>query len=59
MTTLDRMPFAARDAVFARLAQIGDLASFTKEDHRKYDASIKFYRDTMAERAYARSEGMA
>lgn len=48
MDILQRMPFLAQDAVFRRLSEIADVASLSKEDRRKYDESLKHYRDTIA-----------
>ena len=42
------MPFLAQDAVFKRLSEIAEVASLSKEDRRKYDESLKHYRDTIA-----------
>ena len=48
MDILQRMPFLAQDAVFKRLSEIAEVASLSKEDRRKYDESLKHYRDTIA-----------
>ncbi len=48
METLKRMPFAAQNAVFQKLAQITNIAALHPEQRKKYDASIKAYRDTLA-----------
>ena len=48
MDILQRMPFLAQDAVFKRLSEIAEVASLSKEDRRKYDESLKHYRDTLA-----------
>ena len=48
MDILQRMPFLAQDAVFRRLSEIAEVASLSKEDRRKYDESLKQYRDTIA-----------
>ena len=48
MDTLKRMPFAAQNAVFQKLAKITNIAGLQPEDRKKYDASIKAYRDSQA-----------
>lgn len=57
MEILDRMPFIARNAVFEKLAQIADVSTLTKEEHDKYDASIKVLRDNIVTHMAARNEG--
>ena len=53
------MPFLAQNAVFRKLAEISDISTLSKEEHRKYDESIKRYRDTMAVINYAVKEERA
>ena len=48
MSTLERMPFMARNAVFQKLAEIADITALSKEDREKYDESIKVMRDSIA-----------
>lgn len=48
MSTLERMPFMARNAVFKKLASIADITSLSKEEREKYDESIKIMRDNIA-----------
>ncbi len=57
METFQRMPFLAQNAVFRKLAEISDISTLSKEEHKKYDESIKRYRDTMAVINYAVKEG--
>lgn len=59
MSTLERMPFLAQNAVFKRLAEISDLTALSKEEQEKYDESIRIMRDTYATMSYARKEGLA
>ena len=59
METFQRMPFLAQNAVFRKLAEISDISTLSKEEHRKYDESIKRYRDTMAAFDYAVKDGFA
>ena len=47
MEVLDRMPFMAKNAVFKKLAEIADVNTLTKEEHDKYDSSIKVLRDNI------------
>lgn len=58
MEILDRMPFLARDAVFRKLAEVGDISTLSREDRIKYDSSIKRIRDTLAVYRGAVQEGM-
>ena len=48
METLQRLPFAARSAVFDRLSKIAEVRSLTKEEQVQYEASLRNYRDTIA-----------
>lgn len=57
MEILDRMPFLAKNAVFKKLAQIADVNSLTKEEHDKYDASIKVMRDNIVTHMAAEMKG--
>lgn len=67
METLDRMPWAAKDSVFRRLAELGEVSNMTKEERMKYDSALRHYRDTIVvmqgavdkSRAEGRAEGRA
>ena len=48
MSTMDRMPFEAKSAVFKKLAEIGDLSKLTGEERMKYDHALRIYRDRLA-----------
>ena len=48
MNTFERMPFAARNAVFKKLAQIADISALSPEDREKYDESMKVMLDYYA-----------
>ena len=48
MEILERMPWLAKDAVFQRLASIAEVAALSKDDRRKYDESLRKYRDTIS-----------
>ncbi len=39
------MPYAAKNAVFQRLASISSLAELSREERRGYDHALKVYRD--------------
>lgn len=51
------MPFLAKNALFKKLAAISDVTALSKEEHAKYDESIKIMRDTLATHAYAMKQG--
>lgn len=59
MKALERMPFTKRNAIYERIAQMADITTLTKEEHRLYDQSIKHYRDYMAVKRTAEREAMA
>ena len=63
MTVLERMPWAAQDAVFQKLASIAEVAALSKEDRQLYDESLRKFRDTIvvmeSQRAEGRAEGLA
>ncbi len=48
MDVFDRMPWAAKDSVFQRLAEIAEVAKLNKEERLQYEADLKHYRDTIA-----------
>lgn len=48
MSTLERMPFMARNELFQKLAAIEDITALCKEDQEKYDDAIKVMRDHIA-----------
>ena len=47
MDILERMPWAAQDAVFQRLAEVAEVSKLSKEERIKYDHALKRYRDTL------------
>jgi len=59
MELLDRMPWLAKNEVFKKLAEIGDLSKLSREDREKYDTSIKHLRDTIAVYNSAERKGRA
>lgn len=58
METLKRLPFAAKSAVFKRLAEITDLASLSRQERMMYDDSLRRFRDTICVMEYAAVNGM-
>jgi len=67
MEILERMPWAAQNAVFQKLAEVAEVSKLSKEDRQAYDHALKRYRDTyntitgaeMKGRAEGRAEGHA
>lgn len=57
MEILDRMPWAAKDSVFRRLADIAEVSNMTKDERIKYDASLRHYRDTISVMQGAEDKG--
>ena len=47
----------AKNAVFHKLAEISDITALSKEEHEKYDESIKILRDNYATFKFAIKEG--
>lgn len=47
MEALNRLPWAAQNSMFERLAQIADISALSKDERLKYDEAIKKYRDTL------------
>lgn len=58
MEVMDRMPWAAKDMVFQRLAKIAEVRNLTKEERLQYDQSLKHYRDSINVLEGAKEEGM-
>lgn len=59
MDILQRMPWIAQDAVFKRLSEIAEVASLNKEERKKYDESLRHFRDTLAVMEGQYQEGKA
>jgi predicted transposase/invertase (TIGR01784 family) len=57
MNIFEGMPFMAKNAVFRKLAEISDITALSKEEHEKYDESIKILRDNYATFKFAIKEG--
>lgn len=58
MEILDRMPWAAKSAVFQELSKIAEIANMTKSQRSKYDADLKIFRDTTNAIDYAHKKGI-
>lgn len=59
MEVLDRMPWAAQNAVFQRLAEVAEVSKLSKKDRLAYDHALKRYRDTLNSLRGAKEEGRA
>ena len=59
MEALNRMPFAAKDSVFAKIAEIADISALSKEERMKYDEGIRKFRDTICVMDYNLEKGRA
>ena len=47
MDILERMPWAAQNAVFQRLAEVAEVSKLSRDERIKYDHALKRYRDTL------------
>ncbi len=54
---MNRLPEAAKNSVFKKVAEIGELSSLTYEERLKYDDVLKRYRDTLAVMEGQKQEG--
>ena len=59
MDTLTRMPWAAQNAVFQRLAEVAEVSKLSKEERLEYDHAQKRYRDTYNAMTGAEQKGRA
>ena len=59
MSTFERMPFLAKNAVFQKLAAITDVRTLSKQEMEKYDEDLKNLRDAYATYEYAENKGLA
>lgn len=57
MSTFERMPFLARNAVFKKLSEIADISALSKDERDKYDESIKRMRDAISLMTTVKNEG--
>ena len=58
MEILERMPWAAQNAVFRRLAEVAEVSKLSKEDRIKYDRSLKAFRDAYNTYAWAEKKAL-
>ena len=58
MDVLQRMPELLQNAVFKKIAGIAEVASLSKDERIRYDASIRHFRDTLAVMEGQYLEGM-
>ena len=58
METIKRLPWAAQNSVFQKLAEIADVSSLTKEERLHYDEALRKYRDTLCVLAGAEQRGL-
>ena len=59
MEILERMPWAAQNAVFQRLAEVAVVSKLSKKDRLAYDHALKRYRDTYNAMTGAEQKGRA
>ena len=57
MEILERIPWAAKNSIFAKLGEIAEVANLSKLQRRKYDHDLKVYRDSVNILKYAKEEG--
>ncbi len=57
MEILERIPWAAKNSIFARLGEIAEVANLSKMQRRKYDHDLKIFRDSCNVLSYAKEEG--
>ena len=58
METIKRLPWAAQNSVFQKLAEIADVSSLTKEERLYYDEALRKYRDTLCVLEGAEQRGL-
>ena len=63
MEILERMPWAAQNAVFQRLAEVAEVSKLSKKERLEYDHALKRFRDTInaitGAEMKGRTEGLA
>ncbi len=57
MEILERIPWAAKNSIFAKLGEIAEVANLSKLQRRKYDQDLKIFRDSVNILKYAKEEG--
>ena len=58
METIKRLPWAAQNSVFQKLAEIAYVSSLTKEERLHYDEALRKYRDTLCVLEGAEQRGL-
>ena len=58
METIKRLPWAAQNSVFQKLAEIADVSSLTKEERLHCDEALRKYRDTLCVLESAEQRGL-
>ena len=58
METIKRLPWAAQNSVFQKLAEIADVSSLTQEERLHYDEALRKYRDTLCVLESAEQRGL-
>ena len=59
MEILERMPWAAQNAVFQRLAEVAEVSKLSKKERLEYDHALKRFRDTINAITGAEMKGRA
>ncbi len=59
MNILERMPWAAQNAVFEKLGELAEVAHLGTEERDRYERSLKHYRDTIDVFETAKEDGYA
>ena len=59
MNVLDRMPWAAQNAVFKRLGELAEVAHLGTVERDRYESALKHYRDTLDVFETAKEDGYA
>jgi len=57
MEILERIPWAAKNSVFARLGEIAEIANMNEKQRRRYDKDLKILRDSKNILNFSREEG--
>ena len=59
MSVLERLPWESQHRLFRKLSQICETAALTADEFRRYEESIRIYRDNMAIASKEHSDGLA
>ncbi|MGN0047448.1 MAG: hypothetical protein ACI37U_00940 [Bacteroides sp.] len=58
MEALNKLPWVAKNPIFRRLAEIGEVSALSKEERIEYDAYIRIFRDNLYAMEGAEEVGM-